>query len=257
MTLNMYQVDAFASTPFTGNPAAVVPLQNWLPDSLMQLIALENNLSETAFFVPEGSGYLIRWFTPTAEVRLCGHATLATAFVIASFVSPGASRMVFDSLSGELRVEREGERYYLDFPAQPPVRCDDPEAVRLFGPDAEVYGGDDYLLVLSCEADVMHYIPDMAALKTMTKRGLIITAPGKTKDFVCRFFAPAIGIDEDPVTGSAFTRLIPYWNKRLGKTTMQARQVSNRGGDVACEIRGERVRIGGEAVLYLRGEITV
>ena len=257
MTLNMYQVDAFASKLFTGNPAAVVPLQNWLPDTMMQKIAQENNLSETAFFVPTPSGYHIRWFTPTAEVNLCGHATLASAYVICSFLSPEANDLRFDSLSGELRVSREGSRYYLDFPAQKAVVSETPEGREFFGLEAEVYDGDDYLLVLSKEEDVRNYTPDLAGLKTLSRRGLIITAPGESKDFVCRFFAPRYGIDEDPVTGSAFTQLIPYWSKRLGQKSLQAAQISARGGEVACEMMDGRVRIGGEAVLYMEGAIHV
>lgn len=260
MRLPIYQVDAFASAVFAGNPAAVVPLESWLPDAQMQAIAAENNLAETAFFVREGEGWHLRWFTPAVEVDLCGHATLASAWVIANRLAPGRETMRFMSKSGPLEVSRKGEQYWLDFPTRPPEPCGvAPGLVEALGrkPRDVLKWRDFMLCVFDAEADVRALAPDMAALGKLPFFGVIATAPGTGVDFVSRFFAPAVGIPEDPVTGGAHCVLIPYWAKRLGKTAMAARQISARGGDVACADRGERVGIGGHAVLYLEGTIAV
>jgi PhzF family phenazine biosynthesis protein len=256
MKLPIYQIDAFADQPFTGNPAAVCPLDAWLPDELMQSIAGENNLSETAFFVAEGDGYRIRWFTPTSEVDLCGHATLATAYVLFHCLDYDGDTIAFASKSGRLTVMRDGELLVMNFPAQPPVPCDTPEPIRrAFGIEpAACLKSEDYLVVFEHEAQVLAAEPDLEQLRKLDARGVIITAPSTEYDFVSRFFAPKFGIDEDPVTGSAHCILTPYWAKRLNKSTLQARQLSKRGGEVMCELKGERVSIAGRAVLYLQGE---
>lgn len=257
MEVSQYQVDAFAHSVFEGNPAAVVPLDSWLPDEVMQSIAAENNLAETAFFVPEGEGFRIRWFTPTVEVKLCGHATLASAYVLYEKLGYDKDRVVFESLSGPLAVSREDGLLVLDFPAQPGVVCEPPEAlVRGLGVlPAECLASEDYLVVLESERQLVDMVPDQAALMELDLRGVAVTAPGDSKDFVVRFFGPRCGIPEDPVTGSAYTQLAPYWAERLGRNRMAARQISPRGGDVWCELVGERVKIAGSAVLFLEGEI--
>jgi len=259
MKIPCYQVDAFAGQVFRGNPAAVCLLDAWLPDAVMQHIAAENNLAETAFTVPHGNGFDLRWFTPTIEMDLCGHATLAAAFVL--FVERGFSgrAIEFHSRSGSLRVSREGEILTLDFPARPPQPCNPPAAlVRGLGAQpAGVLKSRDYVAVYKTAAEVRALRPDFAALKTLDSLGIIATAPGEDCDFVSRFFAPQAGVDEDPVTGSAHCTLIPYWSSRLGKTKLFARQISARSGELFCELAGERVRIGGKAVLYLRGEIVL
>lgn len=255
MRLTLHQVDAFTSKVFAGNPAAVVPLEEWLPDATMQAIALENNLSETAFFVRAGGGYHIRWFTPSAEVPLCGHATLATAWVI--FQERNAESISFQSASGALRVAREGELLALDFPAYELTAYKGPRAAidALGAEPREVLGRDGLLFaVYENEAAVRAITPDFGALKRADMEALV-TAPGD--DFVSRFFAPSLGIDEDPVTGSAHCSLIPFWSARLGKTRMHARQVSARGGELECELRGDRVSIAGRAVRYLHGTIEI
>jgi predicted PhzF superfamily epimerase YddE/YHI9 len=246
-------VDAFASGLFKGNPAAVCPLESWLPDEILQAIAEENNLAETAFYVRESGRYRLRWFTPTVEVDLCGHATLATASVI------GAPRVVFDSRSGELVVERQGELYVLDFPARPPHECpDDPTLFEALGAKpTTLLTTADYLCVFDTEDQVRALRPNMAKLAAVDCFAVTATAPGRDCDFVSRFFAPAKGIPEDPVTGRAHTSLIPYWSHRLGKKKLFARQISRRGGELWCEDRGARVNIGGHAVRYLVGQITV
>lgn len=259
MKLLIYQVDAFAETTFSGNPAAVIPLDEWLDDETMQRIAEENNLSETAFFMWEGDGYAIRWFTPTTEVDLCGHATLASAHVLFEYLEPGSEKVRFGSKSGVLVVTKTPDGLSLDFPAQPPekVKCTSAHETALGFKPLELLAYDDYIAVMPDEASVREYEPDFQKLKAFDKRGVIVTSKGDKDDFVCRFFAPNYGIDEDPVTGSAYTQLIPYWSGKLGKTVMQATQLSKRGGNVVCEDCGERVKIGGKAVLYLRGEIEV
>ncbi|MDR3456618.1 MAG: PhzF family phenazine biosynthesis protein [Verrucomicrobiae bacterium] len=259
MKIPCYQVDAFAGEVFRGNPAAVCPLDAWLPDATMQSIAAENNLSETAFTVPRGNGFDLRWFTPTIEVDLCGHATLATALVMFQERNFAGGTIEFHSRSGILRVSREGEILTLDFPVRPGVTCAMPEAlVRGLGrTPVEIFKSQDFLAVFQTAAEVRALRPDFAVLKTLAARGVIATAPGEDCDFVSRFFAPAAGIDEDPVTGSAHCTLMPYWAARLGRTKLFARQISARGGELFCELAGDRVRIGGKAVLYLRGEIVL
>jgi PhzF family phenazine biosynthesis protein len=261
MKIPIYQVDAFAAGLFQGNPAAVCPLEAWLPTETLQAVALENNLSETAFYVPAGPGrYGLRWFTPTVEVELCGHATVATASVIQEVRCETAeSRLVFETLSGELSVDRERDLYVLDFPANPPQACTVPPllAEALGAHPERVLGGRDYLCVFEDADRVRQLEPDMAKLAQLDLRGVIVTAPGASEDFVSRFFAPAKGIPEDPVTGSAHTMLIPYWSRRLGKSKLFARQISRRGGELWCEDLGPRVKIGGRAVQYLRGEISI
>lgn len=257
MKFRLYQVDAFAGHPFEGNPAAVVPLDEWLPDGLMQSIALENNLSETAFFVPEGDDYAIRWFTPAAEIDLCGHATLASAWVLFNRLGFKRDRVRFSSRSGPLNVGRDGELLVLDFPAQPARPC--PVPVGLFEAlgacPSECLEYVDLMVVFDDPAKVRGLKPRMGAVAAMDYRGIIVTAPSDEYDFISRFFAPAVGVPEDPVTGSAYTKLAPYWAERLGKNELHARQVSARGGDVQCTVKGDRVLIAGRASSYLEGQI--
>jgi PhzF family phenazine biosynthesis protein len=259
MILPCYHVDAFARAVFQGNPAAVCPLEAWLPDATLQSIAAENNLSETAFLVARGRDYDLRWFTPTIEVDLCGHATLAAAFVLFTERGVNTNSIRFHSRSGLLTVVREADVITLDFPARPAASCAVPEAlVRGLGRQPlEVLRARDYLAVFAKAAEVQALKPDFALLQTLDCLGVIATAPGEDCDFVSRFFAPAAGINEDPVTGSAHCTLIPYWSQRLGRPTLLARQVSARGGELVCRDGGERVFIGGRATLYLRGEIQV
>lgn len=257
MKLPVYQIDAFASRLFQGNPAAVCPLENWLPDEMLQAIAAENNLSETAFFVPENAGYRLRWFTPSVEVDLCGHATLASAYLILTRLAPHADRVEFETRSGKLSVERDGDRLRMDFPSRPPERCEPhPFLVQALGrAPKEVLCSRDYVAVYGSEEEVTSLRPDMELLTRVDRFAVIVTAPGAEVDFVSRFFAPSKGVPEDPVTGSAHSTLIPFWAKRLGKTTLRARQVSKRGGELWCQDRGERVSISGHAVLFLEGSI--
>lgn len=259
MQLTIYQVDAFAGRVFQGNPAAVCPLEDWLDDEVMQAIAMENNLSETAFFVPTDAGYHIRWFTPLAEVDLCGHATLASAFVVFNYTDPSLAEVTFASRSGPLTVSRAGDLLAMDFPSQLPAPCAvPPRLIEGLGVEpAEVLASADYFAVYPREEDIPALQPDMAALKKLGLRGVIATAPGEEADFVSRFFAPSYGIDEDPVTGSAHCALTPYWSARLGKTKLHALQLSRRGGELFCEDRGDRVTISGRAVLYLEGHIHI
>ena len=259
MKLNLYQVDAFASKVFEGNPAAVCPLDNWLPDSDMQAIALENNLSETAFFVPSDNGYHIRWFTPKREVDLCGHATLASAYVLFHILGYAKDMIEFDSRSGPLLVTRQGDYFVLDFPSQPPVIGDIPaEIIEAFEKSPrECLRSEDLIVVFESEVDVKNANPDMGQLERLDLRGVAITARASQYDFVARFFAPKYGIPEDPVTGSAYTQLAPYWAEKLNKNKLEAKQVSARGGEVICEVMGDRVRIAGKAVLYLQGTILI
>jgi PhzF family phenazine biosynthesis protein len=254
----MYQVDAFAGHVFSGNPAAICPLENWLPDTQMQAIAAENNLAETAFFIRNGAGYKLRWFTPLVEVELCGHATLASAFVILNDLTPGERSVSFDTKSGVLTVTREGDLYSLDFPSRPPEACDNvyPGLVpALGGKPVTVLSARDYLVVYGSEDELRALRPDMSALMKVDRFAVIATAPGREADFVSRFFAPAKGVPEDPVTGSAHCTLIPYWSKRLGKQKLHAYQVSPRGGELWCEDRGARVTISGKAVRFFEGAI--
>ena len=261
MKIPIYQVDAFTNERFKGNPAAVCPLDTWLPDSVMQNIAAENNLAETAFIVPAGYEYEIRWFTPTVEVDLCGHATLASAYVLFNELGFAGDQIKFIShRSGPLSVTKNGSILALNFPvdtiSELPLK---PEfAIGLSLAPSKVFKGKtDYLFVYNSEAEILALQPDFEALKAHSVRGIIVTAPGETTDFVSRFFGPACGVNEDPVTGSAHTTLTPYWASVLGKTELTARQLSLRTGDLTCKLLGDRVEIAGEAVLYLRGEINV
>ena len=260
LRIPIYQIDAFASRPFRGNPAAICPLDRWLKDETLQAIAEENNLAETGYYVPANGRYHLRWFTPVMEVDLCGHATLAAAYVIQELRQEIADpKVTFDSRSGELTVMREKGIYVLDFPAcYPPASADDPVLFDALGArPVEFLRTGDCFCVFETEEQVRALAPDMGKLASVDCRGTIVTAPGKDCDFVSRFFAPRAGIPEDPVTGSAHTNLIPYWSRRLDKKNLFARQISRRGGELWCEDRGARVGIGGRAVKYLEGEITV
>lgn len=259
MKLRQYQIDAFATRIFEGNPAAVVPLDAWLPDALMQSIARENNLSETAFIVRTGAGFDLRWFTPNVEVDLCGHATLASAFVVFEELRYQNTTVRFQTRSGELSVSRRGDLLVMDFPAllSQPV----PEIaalVRALGhAPREVRAAKHYLAVFDDEATIRALRPDMAAVASLALQGVCCTAPGRDVDFVSRFFAPKVGVPEDPVTGSAHCEMAPYWAERTGKSAFHARQLSSRGGDVWCELKGNRVELAGRAVKFMDAEIYV
>jgi PhzF family phenazine biosynthesis protein len=258
MKLPIYQVDAFSRGVFTGNPAAIVPLERWLEDETMQKIAAENNLSETAFFVGRAGEYQIRWMTPAAEVDLCGHATLASAWVIFNRIEPRLAEVSFRSKSGPLRVTTDGDRLALDFPSRPPVSADgslDAVAAALGRRPLSVLASRDYMAVFASEHDVRCLQPDMQKTAALDRMAVIATAPGSDCDFVSRFFGPGVGVPEDPVTGSAHCTLVPYWARRLGRTQLFARQVSARGGELWCEDRGDRVSVAGRAALYLQGTI--
>ena len=261
MKLTLYQIDAFTDKLFGGNPAAVIPLEKWIDDELMQKLALENNLSETVFFTPSGNGdvdFEIRWFTPAVEINLCGHATLASAFVLFNILNFEKQEIRFSSKSGILKVKQEDNKIWLDFPSWKPERFNDypDEIVQSLG-NAEivgVYKNRDLLIELMNEEAVQKCTPDFSL---MYKSGykIIITAPGKNADFVSRFFAPVAGINEDPVTGSAHSQLIPFWSEKLNKQKLFALQLSQRGGKLWCEQNGDRVKIGGNCVYYMKGEI--
>jgi len=260
MNLPLYWIDAFTSRLFSGNPAAVVPLDSWPEDSLMQNISFENGLAETAFFVPVSPGrYHIRWFTPSAEVDLCGHATVAAAFTLFTQLGVTETCLTFDSRSGPLHTTRLPDaKIELDFPSRP-ARPVAPPAALLTGLGATpIYcaQAEANLAVFATAAEVRGLRPDFAALSTLEQYGTIVTAPGDDCDFVSRFFAPRMGVPEDPATGSSHCVLTPYWAERLGKTKLHARQVSARGGELWCEQVGDRVKMAGHAALYLRGEIT-
>ncbi len=259
MKIPYYEVAAFTSKPFGGNPAGVCLLSTWLPDATLQDIAAENNLSETAFLVQRGEDYDLRWFTPELEIDLCGHATLASAFVLFTEAGFKGDAIRFHSKSGVLGVTRAGEVLELDFPSRPARPCTAPDAlIRGLGrTPAQVLKSRDYFAVFESEADVRSLQPDFSVLASVDALGIIVTAPGGDSDFVSRFFAPSAGVPEDPVTGSAHCTLIPYWAERLGKTQLFARQLSKRGGELYCRLAGDRVRIGGKAVLFLRGSIEV
>ncbi|MDX1396208.1 MAG: PhzF family phenazine biosynthesis protein [Gemmatimonadota bacterium] len=294
MTIPIYQLDSFADRMFSGNPAAVCPLTEWLEDETLQSIALENNLSETAFFLKNGSGsgggagsgggpasggsgsspggavpvvnghpgYHLRWFTPGAEVDLCGHATLASAWVILNRLEPELPFVRFSTRSGDLVVVRQGDDLVMDFPAAPPVEKEAPRALveGLGDEPVEVLAARrDYLVVYENEEDVRKLRPDFARLRGLDRLGVIVTAPGTATDFVSRFFAPSVGVPEDPVTGSAHCTLTPYWAERLGagENWLTARQVSARGGNLGVRHRGERVDIAGSAVLYMEGTLSL
>jgi PhzF family phenazine biosynthesis protein len=257
--LPIFQVDAFSSSVFSGNPAAICPLDEWLPDETLQAIATENNLSETAYFVRNGGSYHLRWFTPACEVDLCGHATLASAYVLFEELNAPGESVRFDTKSGPLIVKREGGLLVMDFPARPPQPIEpDPNLARaLGGAPVEILAARDYFVRYGSEEEVRQLSPDMEALKKIDRFAFIVTAPGADCDFVSRFFAPGKGIPEDPVTGSAHCTLIPYWAKQLGKTSLHARQISRRGGELFCKFSGDRVEIAGHTALFLRGRITV
>ncbi|NOX90521.1 MAG: PhzF family phenazine biosynthesis protein [Calditrichaeota bacterium] len=261
MRISFFQVDAFTSTVFGGNPAAVCLLNSWLDDQILQNIAAENNLSETAFIVRKSKAlYELRWFTPTIEVDLCGHATLAAAFAVFSFVDSNLREIEFKTASGKLTVTKEDGLLSMDFPARKPIEAEiPPTLIRALGKKpVSVLKSRDLLVVFEDEADILEIAPDFELLKQIDEAlGIIITAPGKKSDFVSRFFAPKAGIPEDPVTGSAHSTLIPYWAERLNKERLYALQLSKRGGELFCENKGNRVKISGNAVLYAKGEIFV
>ena len=262
MPIPIFHVDAFTTKAFTGNPAAVCPLEAWLDDGLLRSVAAENNVSETAFFVARGDYYDLRWFTPKCEVKLCGHATLASAFIILQFLAHETSIICFKTrFSGELSVMRQGELLAMDFPALVPWQCTSPPPALLEGlgeaPDTVMQIEDNYFAVYEREEDVKKIRPDFSLLEKLHPAGVAITAPGRDCDFVSRYFVPSYGIPEDPVTGSTHCSLTPYWAQRLGKTQLFARQISERGGEMWCETRGERVILKGHAVLILRGELLI
>ncbi len=259
MRIKQYQVDAFARRVFEGNPAAVCPLDQWLKDETLQAIAEENNLSETAFFVPKGEGFHLRWFTPVAEVELCGHATLASAHVIFEILGYAKREIRFTTRGGELTVERTNGLLAMNFPALAPVPCSPPNALiqSLGQQPIEVLAADDYIAVFDNEAIVRGLSPDFAKLRELDLRGVVVTARGEHVDFISRFFAPKYGVPEDPVTGSAHCELAPYWSLKLGKSRLNARQVSKRGGDVICQMSGSRVILAGGAVTFMEAEIDV
>ncbi len=254
-SIPLYQLDAFTDRPFGGNPAAVCPLDEWLPDDVMQAIALENNLSETAFYVPEGDGFRLRWFTPKIEVDLCGHATLATGALILEKLEPGRDAVSFETRSGTLGVRRDGDMLVMDFPALPPKEVDMPAdlADALGKAPVRFMRAVKNMAVFDSEADVREVNPDFGYIAAMEGMGLIVTAPGDGSDCASRYFAPHAGIDEDPVTGSAHCTIVPYWADVLGKEAIHARQVSERAGDLYCRMAGDRVVIGGRARLVIEG----
>jgi PhzF family phenazine biosynthesis protein len=259
MQLEFHQIDAFTDRPFSGNPAVVYRLDAWLEDELMQRIAAEHNQAETAFTVREGAGWRIRWFTPACEVPLCGHATLATAHALFELYDEPGERLEFVCMSGALAVSRENGRLVLDFPAMSlgPVALETEMAVILGQPVLAVQGGKELLVVLESEQAVRDCKPDLAALARLPGLGVIVTAPGREHDFVSRYFAPGIGIDEDPVTGSTHCILAPYWAERLDKCELRAYQCSTRGGELYCRLQGERVKIAGQAVRVASGKLFI
>jgi PhzF family phenazine biosynthesis protein len=270
MTLSLYQIDAFAKSLFKGNPAAVIPLEQWIDDNLMQQIAMENNLAETVFFVPMkndqgnkdvAADYHIRWFTPTLEIDLCGHATLASAFVLYSELGFDKTSVRFMSKSGLLEVTKNGSTYEMDFPSWKPQKQHDyPENLAQILGIKEILGVCKYrdlLVEVATEAELLAANPDFTALKKIREM-IILTAPGTKADFVSRFFAPGAGVDEDPVTGSAHSQLIPFWSDKLGKADLTAQQLSHRGGDLICkQLNQERVMMAGECVFYMKGTISL
>jgi PhzF family phenazine biosynthesis protein len=261
MNVSIYQADAFTDTLYGGNPAAVCPLDNWLPDATMQKIAAENNLAETAFFVKTDKGYLLRWFTPEYEIDLCGHATLATAHILFTQLNYSEPTIHFETIkAGVLTVTKNGDKYTLDFPSRPAEPAIIPtgltEALGMKEP-LEFLRSRDYMLIYDNEDEILNCKPDFNLLAKFDVVGIIITSPGKDVDFVSRFFAPSAGIPEDPVTGSAHCNLIPYWAEKLGKNDLHAYQLSARKGELWCELKGDRVLMSGKAVTYLKGEIFV
>lgn len=260
-SLRLYQIDAFTGEVFKGNPAAVVPLEDWPEDTLLQAIAAENNLSETAFFVPEGEGFRLRWFTPRCEVKLCGHATLASAFVLLTELFPERQEVIFHTRSGELSVRREGALLSMDFPALPLEPADTPPELLLDGLGAapeQVFtaaANANYYALFDEEEQVATLEPDLKKLAALHPHGVVATAPGSASDCASRYFAPSYGIPEDPVTGSIHCALVPFWAGRLGRSTIHARQLSERGGELFCKNSGERVILSGHAAKYLEGTI--
>ncbi|MBL8763949.1 MAG: PhzF family phenazine biosynthesis protein [Phycisphaerae bacterium] len=259
--LSLYHVDAFTSRLFSGNPAAVLPLAKWFPDEILQAIAAENNLAETAFIVPKGGrgSYHIRWFTPTTEMDLCGHATLAAAHVVLRHLGVKAKSLAFSSRSGILGVTAKGDLYELDFPSRPgkPIPVSDEIVAALGLPPVECFKARDIMAVFDSKKDVLSLRPDMDRIAKLATMGVIVTAPAAGHDFVSRFFAPGVGVPEDPVTGSAHCTLVPYWAARLRKNTLSSRQVSKRGGELLCTLKGDRVLLAGRARTYLQGVVTL
>lgn len=263
MKFTLYQIDAFTNKLFGGNPAAVVPLNEWMDETLMQKLAFENNLSETAFVCAAKDAaydFGIRWFTPQVEINLCGHATLASAFVLFNYLNFPKNEISFGSESGILKVKKNNSFIEMDFPSwKPEPFNEDTSALSKALGNADIagiYKNRDLLLLLKDEDDVQNCTPDFSLIK-QTGYKIIITAPGKNVDFVSRFFAPTVGVDEDPVTGSAHSQLIPFWSTKLNKTTMKALQLSKRGGTIYCELKGDRVMIGGDCVFYMKGEFDI
>jgi len=263
MKIPLYQVDAFSRTVFGGNPAAVCPLESWIYDATMQKIAAENALSETAFLVPRGDEWEIRWFTPVQEVELCGHATLGSGYVVLTYLAPKREVVRFSSKSGVLSVARDGDRLAMALPRWEPKPIDAPPAlVRALGgkPPREVLGhGSKYMCVYDSASEVAALAPDFALMRTLDRYGCVVTAPGAERecDFVSRFFAPAAGVDEDPVTGSAHCLLVPYWARALGRSSLYAKQISPRGGELWCTLGGGEVTLAGYVAPYLVGEVDV
>jgi PhzF family phenazine biosynthesis protein len=261
MKLTIYQVDAFAENVFQGNPAAVVPLEDWIEEELMQKIANENNLSETAFFVKTDTGFHIRWFTPEYEIDLCGHATLGSAYIIKNFVEPHLAEIIFSTQKvGPLKAMAKDGMYTLDFPSRMPQPCTVPKQLLPslgISTAVEILKSRDYFVVLPDEEAVKNIEPDLSIMKELDTIGVIVTAKGQLADVVSRCFYPGLGIPEDPVTGSAHCNIIPYWSEKLGKTKMFCKQLSARGGDLWCALEGDRVQMSGKAVLYLQGEINL
>jgi PhzF family phenazine biosynthesis protein len=269
MRIPLFQVDAFTSRPFAGNPAAICPLPNWLDDDTLRKVAAENNLSETAYFVPREGSYELRWFTPRCEVELCGHATLASAYVLLNILRPELPEVRFETrFSGALTVRREQARFAMDFPAMRPEACPNPPAALAhgLGPSAAplniMEANRNYVVVYETRSSVRNLRPDIETLEQLHPFGVIVTAPDDTGpdnevDFVSRYFAPSYGVPEDPVTGAAHCALAPYWAKRLQKTSLHALQVSERGGEIWCEIAGDRVILKGDAVLTMQGTLHI
>jgi PhzF family phenazine biosynthesis protein len=259
MKLKMFQVDAFADRPFEGNPAAVCPLDAWLDDSFLQAIAAENNLSETAFFVTTGDTFELRWFTPVVEVSLCGHATLASAHVLYEHLGYTGPELHFRTRSGPLTISRNVRGLCMDFPASMPQTIEAPPALLagLAKPPKDVLSAVDYIAVYDTEEEIRALAPDFAVLLALDRRGVLATAPGREVDFVSRCFFPGVGVNEDPVTGSAHCELAPYWNALLGQNKLEARQLSKRGGTVICEVMNDRVLLSGNAVTFMTAEINI
>lgn len=259
MKIPFYQIDAFTSQAFAGNPAGVCLLDDWLSDDILQSIAMENNLPETAFLVQRESHYDLRWFTPAVEIDLCGHATLAGGYVILEYIGHDSECVEFTSKSGRLSVEKKNNMLFLDFPSRRPKECDPPEGIdKILGSSpSQVLSSRDLLVVFDDERVIRNMSPDLNAIAKLDHLALIATAPGNNSDFVSRFFAPRVGIPEDPVTGSAHCTLIPYWSERLNKTELHAFQLSKRGGELFCVDKVDRVSIGGKAVTYMSGTIEI